>query len=56
MCSEVVDVQFTIGFLDDDDDNCNGDINTYPPVLLYYRQHKDDDWIVKWNTSDISGE
>ncbi|XP_065910728.1 serine-rich adhesin for platelets-like [Dysidea avara] len=51
---EVVNVQFTIGFLDDDDNNCNGDINTYPPVLLYYRQHKDDDWIVKWNTSDIS--
>ena len=49
----MVDVQFTIGFLDDDS-NCVGDASAYPPVFLQYRQHKNDEWIEKWNTSDIS--
>ena len=51
--STVVDVQFTIGFLDDDS-NCVGDSSTYPPVFLQYRQHKNDEWIAKWNTSYIT--
>ena len=49
----MVDVQFTIGFLDDDS-NCVGDASAYPPVFLQYRQHKNDEWIKKWNTSDMS--
>ena len=51
--STLVDVQFTIGFLDENS-NCVGGDNGHPSVFLQYRQHKNDQWITKWNTSDIT--
>ena len=53
MLNSTVTVQFTIGFLDDND-NCIGDASAYSPVFLQYRQHENDQWITQWNTSDTT--
>jgi len=54
--SDEIEIKFTVAFLDADDDKCNGDINTYAPVLLNYRQSEGDDWVMIWNSSDINSE
>ena len=47
-----MEVHFTIGFLDDDN-NYVGNASAYPPVFLQYRQQKCGAWMPKWNTSEI---
>ena len=58
--NSTVKVQFTIGYLDNNDRSCPEDDNftTYPPVSLEYSMDPSSNtpcWIPRWNTSNITG-
>jgi len=52
--SGTIDVQFTIGYLNDNN-SCIDNSSSYPPIIFQYRQQlSGNEWITKLNTSYIS--